>query len=228
MAAIVIQHACSRPSDPAAKPVVFHNDTNNVAYVQSARLQKKLMEEETLRHQQAIKEAATNLQFEIADKEEVKKQRDRLVIEADTLQQALAAKETEVKHAEGRLLAESEDKARLQKEYNSLITQKNEIDTRNNTLAREKAETDTTNNTLMREKAELVTSVDARTLERDNFRNEITALQRKLPNGPQENCLPLYYDGATVMIVNLGSQMALDSGKGRMNSPDSVLLVCTS
>ena len=81
--AISLQHACNRRFDTG--PNLFKNDINNVAALQSARLQKKLMEEAAHLHQKQLEEAAENLQTQTTDKEKVQQERDELLRRMETL-----------------------------------------------------------------------------------------------------------------------------------------------
>ena len=62
----------------------------------------------------------------------------------------------------------------------------------------------------------------------ETLKQTVTGLEGKIPNSRQDNCLPFQYHNSTVMIVNLGSQMALDAGKGEISPFPLNLLVMTT
>lgn len=83
-----LQHACNRKFD--TDPSLFRNDINNVAALQSARLQKKLMEETARLQQDQLEKATQSLRTEIVNNGKIQLERDELLKEIETLRRKKA------------------------------------------------------------------------------------------------------------------------------------------
>jgi chromosome segregation ATPase len=203
-----LQHACNRKSD--INPSLFRNDANNIIAIQSTRLQKKKMEEAALLQQKQLQEATEKLRNQIEDKDKVTKERDELQREKDALGKTVEQKNGELREAQTKM-----ETFQTQKDNDiAALKKKNEEEMkalRDQLTAREN------------EKQALQGQVNSISSVSETRRVEIESLKQTINTGGAsiDKCtfLPLYYHYATVMIVNVECQMAVDAGKGEVISP---------
>ncbi|KAJ4253322.1 hypothetical protein NW762_010477 [Fusarium torreyae] len=232
--ATTLQHACNRKSDTGTDSSIFRNDSNNVAALQTARIQKKLMEEAARLQQQKLDEANNG-------KTQVETERDALSREKQSLTKTLEETKGEVerlKLSQENLARQKEDelgalKSLKQAEIETVRKEKqDELEALGRAkqgeieaVRREKQNEYDALKTqkegeLATEKQNLGAQLNSMTALEAQRRGEINglnqtinALKLKLPNDRQDNCLPFQYHNATVMILQLESGMALDCAK---------------
>ncbi|CAM1503264.1 Fc.00g080400.m01.CDS01 [Cosmosporella sp. VM-42] len=202
------QHACNRGtgSDADPTPSIFRNDANNVAALQSARIQKKLAEEAAHLQKEQLDAAAKSLASEVEDREKVQKERDALRSDNKTLNQTLQIRDGEFAGARREIET-------LKGEKRELENLKNQKENELTSAINGKQQAD---NLRLQKEQELNTANNYKT----SLQNQINTLSAKvsgmencLPNtSRQDNCLPFQYHNSTVMIVNLGSQRSIDAG----------------
>jgi chromosome segregation ATPase len=105
--AATLRHVCSRKSDTDPNPFPFRNDANNVTALQSARRQKKLMEDSARVQQQKLDEVDGKLRNTVEDKEKVTKERDDLQREKDKQQAIIDSLTDKISGLEKKLMEEA-------------------------------------------------------------------------------------------------------------------------
>ncbi|KAI9653012.1 MAG: hypothetical protein M1829_001352 [Trizodia sp. TS-e1964] len=227
-------HASNRT--PAVDPSLFRNDANNVAALQTVRLQKKLLEEAARLQQEQLNEAAGNLKIQIEDKEKIQQERDELRRSKESLSQTVELMNTELEASRNkieRLTAANQetqnqrDNLKKQKQIelktlekqkeDELVTLKKQKDDELETLKEQKQSDlsawESERGGLKGQLSSVLSSNAERVTEIDRLNKIISVLAKSAPNSRQDNCLPFQYHNSTVMIINIRSQMALDFGK---------------
>lgn len=226
--AATVQHACNRRSDTDTESSIFRNDSNNVAALQTARMQKTLLEEAARLQQQQLEKVVGDLESQATDKKKVEEERDALRREKEALAKAVEAKDGELRgsrnevealnvqkqnevDAERRQKQEEVESVRRQKqsEYDTLKTQKDGVDS-------QLAASENTRRDLQSQLDSMTIAEAQRRAEIGSLTQTLVQLEKKVPNSRLDNCLPFQYHGATVMFVQLNSQMALDASRGEI------------
>ncbi|KAF3283238.1 hypothetical protein TWF970_001217 [Orbilia oligospora] len=212
------QHSSNRqPSaDVDSSVSVFRYDSNNVAAIQNARLQRKRAEEAARRHAEEMEAAARNLASEIGSKEQAVKELIALRSEYDALQSKYSSVNSSLKGLETSLKAKNDELAGVKREVE--IAKKEVVDIRSDCETLRTSQS-SSNNTLLianNEKTRLMTQIKGLTSYM-NFAlatsiREMESLPSNTNNG-LENCLPSRYNGSMVFIVNLKNGMLLDPRK---------------
>ncbi|KAF3116615.1 hypothetical protein TWF103_008378 [Orbilia oligospora] len=212
------QHSSNRqPSaDVDSSVSVFRYDSNNVAAIQNARLQRKRAEEAARRHAEEMEAAARNLASEIGSKEQAVKDLIALRSEYDALQSKYSSVNSSLKGLETSLKAKNDELAGVKKEIE--IAKKEVVDIRSDCETLRTSQS-SLNNTLLitnNEKRRLMTQIKDLT----SYMNFALATSIRemelLPSNTSdglENCLPSRYNGWIVLIVNLKNGMVLDPRK---------------
>ncbi|KAF3317001.1 hypothetical protein TWF173_001006 [Orbilia oligospora] len=209
------QHSSNRqPSaDVDSSVSVFRYDSNNVAAIQNARLQRKRAEEAARRHAEEMEAAARNLASEIGSKEQAVKELITLRSEYDALKSKYSSVNSSLKDLETSLKAKNDELAGVKREVE--IAKKEVVDIRRDCETLRTSQS-SSNNTLLianNEKTRLMTQIKDLTSYM-NFAlatsiREMESLPSNTNNG-LENCLPSRYNGSIVLIVNLKGGMLLD------------------
>ena len=210
-----VQHISNRVSDSDAVPRPFRYDLNNVAALQSARLQKKLMEEAARQQQQQIA-AVTE------DKEKVIQERDALLVEKERLHQAIQKMDDSLSASESSLAGMQRAKEEAERQTETIRQQKDaELATVREQKATGEAEIrrskdieiancETQKQLLLGQ----VNTIPGLNGEIQTLKTSINEMNQRYAFGGKENCLPMDFHDIDVMIVNVRSHLAIDAGKG--------------
>jgi len=242
MAMSATQHFSNRKADTEPKP--FKNDVNNVAALQSARLQKRRMEEAALLQQKLLNETAEKLSNQVVDTgivkqelEDVRKLKDILTQTVDHMSVELNKSKDDLARAmtanqethdqmeewkrlkNGELTSKNMEMEGLRRLKDGELASKNkELENKNIELEKKNIELEKKNVELENKNRELNKVKDEKKQVRDLYYeldNEATRLRRQVPFKDQRNCLPAQYHNSTVLIINVRSTLAIDLGKGK-------------
>ena len=218
---VSIQHVSNRASDTDVTPRLFRNDLNNVAALQNARFQKKLMEEAARLQKQQLEKVEE-------DKEKVVQERDALRAEKEQLNQtvqqkdsSLAVLQTAKEEVEKQMEVlksqkEEEIQALTRQKENEGANLRRQMDDQAEALRKNRAAEITVWEAEKRTLQDQVNSISAKDTEIQSLKQSKGELEKLYAFGGKENCLPPEYHNAEVMIVNVRSQRTLDAGKGEI------------
>ncbi|KAF5672033.1 hypothetical protein FHETE_3905 [Fusarium heterosporum] len=203
----VVDHQCNpRKSDKSEAPRIFKNDANSVSELQRARLQKKLAED-AARLQQEKLDAANQ------DIKSIRDERDTLRENVKNMEKSFDDKNREFKILSDNISRLDAEKRQKETELATAVSQKESAESFNRQKEAELWAANNEKSNYYQQVSSLTSTVTQQANELQNLRSQITTMENKLPNSRQDNCLPFQYHNATVMIMNLGCQRALDAGK---------------
>jgi myosin heavy subunit len=230
------QHFSNRKADTDPRP--FKNDVNNVAALQSARLQKRRMEEAALLQQKLLNDTAEKLGKQVVDTRKVKQELedirklkdiltqtvDHMSVELnkskDDLARAMTAnQETHDQMENWRRLKDGELASRNIEMENLRRQKDGELTSKNSELNNKNVELENKNVELEMKNRELNKLKDEKEQVRDLYNklnDETNKLRKQLPFSDQQNCLPAQYHNSIVLIMNVRSTLAIDLGKGKI------------
>lgn len=206
-----LQHACNRSSrsSTSPSPSLFRNDANNVTAIQDARLQKTAVEAAARVQQEKLTEVANRLDREIEDRQKEQKELDILRQELDALNKTVQSKDNVLAQAKGEIEMLKRDKqqqeslqTKMESELAAAIDKRQQVEDELHIVDKDKA--------ALKNQVELLSA-------------QVNRLDRPPSSSRLDNCLPFQYHNSTVRIVNLESQRAIDSGKGKLNAIISYL-----
>ncbi|KAK6497174.1 hypothetical protein TWF506_004649 [Arthrobotrys conoides] len=205
-----LQHACNRESSSGGDLdiKVFKYDSNNVAAIQNARIQRMRAEEAARRHAEELEAADRKLASQIIDKEQAIKELIALRREYDTLQTKHWALNNDFKAKCDEVTLVTGNAKTAQKELDAVRIDCETLRSSQSSLNKNLLNANDV-------KAKLDTQVhNLGCLLGFTLRSYTTEMEKLYPNARQENCLPLRYHNSTVLIANRDNMaMVFDNGK---------------